>query len=307
VYYDKPFGETRYAWEGTPTTYRFTGQREDATIQLLFYNARYYDGALGRFIQADTIVPNPASPQDLNRYSYAANNPLRFSDPSGHWYYDPGCQCLVQTRDSGHNYWIDPVSTRHHSGSRFLNYNETWESNPARPRQPGTGGTSFVDAGVFVEAAGLVAMVASDSIDAVATGVRCLQGNCNAWDVASIFLPIAGSKWDDALGALGFARKADDKGDNILKRAFRDEQDKYLKQGEEGLSVHIGASDEQILSHLEGEVRAVPRSSVGELDLTVVKTPGNIPELEPYHYEIRPGPGMTRKQFKGRIREIPWE
>ncbi len=83
----KAWGEYRdsgYAPSDTPTTYHFTGQREDATIQLLFYNARFYDAALGRFIQADTIVPNPADPQALNRYSYVRNNPLRYIDPSGH-------------------------------------------------------------------------------------------------------------------------------------------------------------------------------------------------------------------------------
>jgi RHS repeat-associated protein len=80
----KAWGETRFTSGSTPTTYRFTGQREDATIQLLFYNARYYDAALGRFIQADTIVPNPADPQALNRYSYVYNRPCRFTDPSGH-------------------------------------------------------------------------------------------------------------------------------------------------------------------------------------------------------------------------------
>ncbi len=30
------------------------------------------------------MVPNPASPQNLNRYGYVLNNPIRFSDPSGH-------------------------------------------------------------------------------------------------------------------------------------------------------------------------------------------------------------------------------
>ncbi len=44
------------------TTYRFTGQREDDTIGLYFYNARYYDPALGRFVQADTVVPSPGNP-----------------------------------------------------------------------------------------------------------------------------------------------------------------------------------------------------------------------------------------------------
>ncbi|MGC9397236.1 MAG: RHS repeat-associated core domain-containing protein [Anaerolineae bacterium] len=51
---------------------------------LYFYNARYYDPALGRFIQADTIVPSPANPQSLNRYAYTLNNPLRYTDPTGH-------------------------------------------------------------------------------------------------------------------------------------------------------------------------------------------------------------------------------
>ncbi|WP_343414166.1 hypothetical protein [Candidatus Amarolinea dominans] len=33
---------------------------------LYFYNARYYDPALGRFTQADTLIPNPGNPQNLN-------------------------------------------------------------------------------------------------------------------------------------------------------------------------------------------------------------------------------------------------
>ncbi len=37
-------------------------------------------------MQADSIVPNPGNPSDLNRYVYGANNPIRFNDPSGHVY-----------------------------------------------------------------------------------------------------------------------------------------------------------------------------------------------------------------------------
>ena len=51
---------------------------------MYFYNARYYDGTLGRFLSADTIVPSPANPQSLNRYAYTLNNPLRYTDPTGH-------------------------------------------------------------------------------------------------------------------------------------------------------------------------------------------------------------------------------
>jgi RHS repeat-associated protein len=80
----KPFGETRYNGGATPTTYRFTGQRQDSYIKLYYMGARWYDDELGRFISPDTIVPQPGNPQDLNRFSYTRNNPLKYVDPSGH-------------------------------------------------------------------------------------------------------------------------------------------------------------------------------------------------------------------------------
>jgi RHS repeat-associated protein len=67
-----------------PTDHTFTGQRRDGDTGLLFYNARWYDPAVGRFLQADTIVPEPGDPQSLNRYAYTRNNPLSRVDPSGH-------------------------------------------------------------------------------------------------------------------------------------------------------------------------------------------------------------------------------
>ena len=51
------FGETRYSSGITPTDYRYTGQLEQKDVNLYYYNARYYDAALGRFVQADTIIP----------------------------------------------------------------------------------------------------------------------------------------------------------------------------------------------------------------------------------------------------------
>jgi RHS repeat-associated protein len=65
-----------------PTGYTFTGQL-DSGAGLMYYGARFYDGALGRFVQPDTIVPEPGNPQSLNRYSYVLNNPLRYTDPTG--------------------------------------------------------------------------------------------------------------------------------------------------------------------------------------------------------------------------------
>ncbi len=80
----RPWGETRFSTGTTPTTWRFTGQREDATIGLYYFNARYLDPVLGRFTQPDTIVPEPGNPQALNRYSYVLNRPTVLVDPTGH-------------------------------------------------------------------------------------------------------------------------------------------------------------------------------------------------------------------------------
>ena len=78
-----PYGEARSGWGSVPLAYRFTGQHWDGVIRLYDYNARYYDPAIGRFIQPDTIVPDPADPQSLNRYAYVNNNPVRYADPTG--------------------------------------------------------------------------------------------------------------------------------------------------------------------------------------------------------------------------------
>jgi len=51
---------------------------------LAYDSARYYDPSLGRFISADTIAPSFGNPQNRNRYSYALNNPLKYTDPTGH-------------------------------------------------------------------------------------------------------------------------------------------------------------------------------------------------------------------------------
>ena len=62
----------------------YTGHIELQTDSLTYMNARVYDSSLGRFMSADTIVPDPFHSQDFNRYSYVRNNPLRYTDPTGH-------------------------------------------------------------------------------------------------------------------------------------------------------------------------------------------------------------------------------
>jgi hypothetical protein len=51
---------------------------------MLWYGSRHYDPELGRFIQPDSIVPDAYNSLAYDRYSYANNNPLYYTDPSGH-------------------------------------------------------------------------------------------------------------------------------------------------------------------------------------------------------------------------------
>ena len=86
--------ERYYVWgsasmmSGTmPTDFQWQNQRrldDSQTGKLYDFNARFFTPVAARFISPDSIVPNPADPQSLNHYTAMANNPLKFTDPSGH-------------------------------------------------------------------------------------------------------------------------------------------------------------------------------------------------------------------------------
>lgn len=81
-----PYGVTARNEGRDLVSHKFTGKELDST-NLYYYGARYYDPEIGRFITADTIVQAPYDPQSLNRYSYCSNNPINYTDPTGHsWF-----------------------------------------------------------------------------------------------------------------------------------------------------------------------------------------------------------------------------
>jgi len=83
--------------EGTKDfPHKFTGQRQDTANGLILFPARAYDPSLGRFLQPDPYVQDPADPQTLNRYSYVRNNPINFVDPLGLDIFDAAAVVIYQ-------------------------------------------------------------------------------------------------------------------------------------------------------------------------------------------------------------------
>ena len=79
-----PFGQTRLTTGTMLTDKLFTGQREITGLGIYYYGARFYSPYINRFLSADTMVSSLANPQSLNRYSYVLENPLKYTDPTGH-------------------------------------------------------------------------------------------------------------------------------------------------------------------------------------------------------------------------------
>jgi len=88
----RPYGDP-FDWSGASGGPRdlmltFDGQRYNDSTGYYHFGARNYDPQTGRFLTADTQVPDPMNPKSLHRYAFAGGNPIRNVDPSGHAWYD---------------------------------------------------------------------------------------------------------------------------------------------------------------------------------------------------------------------------
>jgi RHS repeat-associated protein len=105
-----PFGEELLSGTGGRTLaqgysgdnirQKFTQYEQDNETGLDYAQARYYARIPGRFTSPDPLLTSGVAinPKTWNRYSYALNNPLRFTDPTG---------LLAKCADATCNGWED--------------------------------------------------------------------------------------------------------------------------------------------------------------------------------------------------------
>ncbi len=83
----------------------YTGHENLDEIGLVHMNGRVYDLVLARFLSPDPINTVPDYLQNYNAYTYALNNPMRFTDPSGNC---PWCFVFIAgliLASEGNKYW----------------------------------------------------------------------------------------------------------------------------------------------------------------------------------------------------------
>jgi RHS repeat-associated protein len=86
-----PFGTEDVFTNTCPQGYKFNGKERDTETGNDDFGARPYTPGFGRYLSPDwSAIPAPVpyadltNPQSLNQYAFVKDNPVAFSDPSGH-------------------------------------------------------------------------------------------------------------------------------------------------------------------------------------------------------------------------------
>lgn len=78
----EPFGRALFAVPAMPTE-GFGSQEKDSETHQAYFHARMMSDSIGRFSTPDPVQDGVAEPQRWNRYAYALNNPVRYTDWAG--------------------------------------------------------------------------------------------------------------------------------------------------------------------------------------------------------------------------------
>ncbi|AEY66721.1 RHS repeat-associated core domain-containing protein [Clostridium sp. BNL1100] len=84
TYYYDAFGNITEQTGDVNNNITYAGYKYDKETDLYYLNARYYDSKTARFLSEDTYTGDENDPLSLNLYTYCANEPVMYVDPTGH-------------------------------------------------------------------------------------------------------------------------------------------------------------------------------------------------------------------------------
>ena len=79
------YGARKTSTDTTGNPFAYNGEARDDT-GLDYLRARYYDSQGGTFLTEDSYPGEDTDPLSQNLYSYVQNNPVNYTDPSGHFW-----------------------------------------------------------------------------------------------------------------------------------------------------------------------------------------------------------------------------
>src|SRR6266568_2240991 len=83
TYQYDPYGNLTSSTGSVANPWRFAGGYFDSSTGLYKFGTRYYNPGFGRWSQQDPVRGQLNDPTSLNRYLYAGDDPVNFTDPSG--------------------------------------------------------------------------------------------------------------------------------------------------------------------------------------------------------------------------------
>jgi len=160
-------------------SHKFTGKERDSESNLDYFGARYYSSQYGRFmtpdefkggivdpftgqdIETNTALPyaDITDPQTLNKYAYVRNNPLRYTDPTGH------CpECITALIGAGAGFVSSIVVQMHNNPNQDIN----WRAVGISTLSGAVAGATF---GVLTAPAAITSLATASTVTVSTAGV----------------------------------------------------------------------------------------------------------------------------------------
>ncbi len=118
----------------------YTGHQHIDAFNLINMNGRVYDPFVARFLSPDPFVQAPTYSQSYNRYTYAFNNPLKYTDPGGYY--------ILPLENTFNNIpFLNAALSRYRmpqAGSGFWKYRYDWDTGQYERFFPATGKSEVV-------------------------------------------------------------------------------------------------------------------------------------------------------------------